>query len=325
MLSFKKFPKIDAHFHSTHYDSVYESIAKASNLRYININTDANVFPSIKEQEAVALDYVQRDVDHFSFITSFEMGGWETEGWYNSVYGQVAKAIDMGAVGVKIWKNIGMELLKADGSYLMIDDAFFHPLFNFLITNHIPLLAHLGEPKNCWLPLELMTSNRNREYYIDNPQYHAYLNPDIPSYEKQIEARDSVLAKYPDLIFIGAHLGSIEWSCQELAKRFDDNPNFYVDLSSRMGHLQIQSVNNYDEVRNFMIRYSDRILYGTDAYNNPVKLENALADDWKFLTTDSQCTSQDVSGELKGLALPEETLHKVYYDNAKKVYSRVIF
>lgn len=325
MLNIEQFPKIDAHFHSTYYDLVYAEIASKYNLRCININTDANVFPSLEEQKNIALDYMHRNKHLFTFITSFEMDGWELQGWYKGVFDQIQNAITQGAVGVKIWKNIGMELLKSDGSYLMVDDAFFEPLFTFLINNHIPLLAHLGEPKNCWLPLKLMTSNRNREYYINNPQYHAFLNPGIPSYEKQIEARDHVLEKYPDLVFVGAHLGSLEWSYKELSKRFDKYPNFNVDLSSRLGHLQIQSVKEYEGVRNFFIQYADRILYGTDTCNNPVKLENALLNDWDFLATNHPCTSQEVSDTFTGIALPEDILCKIYFDNAKKIYSLLNF
>lgn len=325
MLDLESFPKIDAHFHATFYDPIFENIAQKYNVRYININTDANVFPSIEQQEIVALKYVGQDADRFSIVTSFEMEGWESAGWYEKVFNHLTNALAKGAVGVKVWKNIGMELLKQDGSYLMFDDSFFDPLIHYLIANHIPLLAHLGEPKNCWMPLELMTSDRNRQYYTNHPQYHAYHNPSIPSYEKQIEARDHVLAKYPDLLFVGAHLGSLEWSYQELAKRFDCYPNFYVDLSSRLGHLQIQSALHYDEVRDFFIRYADRILYGTDAYDNHVKLENALIDDWYFLSTNRMCKSEEILDTFKGMALPGEVLSKIYFDNARKIYSRVNF
>jgi len=183
----------------------------------------------------------------------------------------------------------------------------------------------LGEPRNCWLPLEEMTSDRNRLYYNQNPQFHAYLHPEIPEYSLQIQARDNVLAKYPILIFVGAHLGSLEWSYEELAIRFEKYPNFKVDLSSRLGHLQIQSKNRYDDIRDFFIKYSDRIMYGTDAYNNPKKLTSSLINDWKFLATNTDCISIEVSGIFKGIDLPEESLYKIYYENATKVYHRLIF
>ena len=326
MNSLNSFPKIDAHFHSTSYDPIYEKIAADYNVRFVNINTDANVFPSLKEQEAVACEYTERHKHSFAYVASFDMDHWEKEDWYSITIASISQSMEKGAVGVKIWKNIGMEIIKSsDKSYLMIDDPFFNPLFHFLTENKIPVLTHLGEPRNCWLPLEEMTSNRNRLYYSNNPEFHAYLHPEIPAYETQIKARDSVLTKYPDLIFIGAHLGSLEWSYEELAMRFDAYPNFSVDLSSRLGHLQLQSAKNYDGVRDFVTKYADRIIYGTDAYNNPERLTSSLINDWKFLATDAECTSTEVSGFFKGMDLPEETLYKIYFENATRVYNRLGF
>lgn len=326
MISFKSFPKIDAHFHSTSYNSFYEEIAHDYNVRFLNINTDASVFPSLKEQEEVAVDYAVRQKQRFAYIASFGMDNWEDESWMEKTIDSISQSIDKGAVGVKFWKNIGMEVIKSsDQSYLMIDDTFFDPLFQFLVENEIPVLGHLGEPKNCWLPLDEMTSNGNRIYFENNPEYHAYLHPEIPSYESQIQARDNVIAKYPDLIFIGAHFGSLEWSHAELSWRFDKYPNFYVDVSSRLEHMQMQSAVKYDDIRDFFIKYADRILYGTDAYNNPEKLNSALVNDWKYLATNDECESAEVDGKFKGIDLPEETLYKIYYENATRVYPRLKF
>ena len=326
MLKFEYFPKIDAHFHSTFYNPEYEKIAKDYNVRYLNINTNAKIFPAMEVQEAVAQDYIARDPSHFAYLASFEMQGFANAGWYDKVFAGINKSIENKAAGIKIWKNIGMEILKpSDQSYLMIDDPFFDPLFTYLSENKIPVLAHLGEPKNCWLPLESMTTNRNRIYYTNHPEFHAYLHPEIPSYEKQVEARDHVLAKYHHLIFVGAHLGSLEWSYEELSKRFDRYPNFNVDLSSRLGHLLLQSVKNFDGIRDFFIQYGDRIMYGTDAYNNPERLITSLFNDWKFFTTTGYCESAEVNGVFKGIDLPEEILYKLYFDNARKVYNRLNF
>ena len=326
MISIRDFPKIDAHFHSTFYDPIFEKIASTYNVRYVNINTDAKVFPSMNEQETVACDYSKKDRHRFAYIASFEMNGWENEVWYEKTIRGISQSLEKGAVGVKIWKNIGMEIIKpSDKSYLMIDDAFFDPLFNFFSDNQIPVLTHFGEPKNCWLPLEEMTSNRNRIYYEKHPEFHAYLHPEIPGYELQIQARDNVLEKHPDLIFVGAHLGSLEWSYEELSKRLDKYPNFDVDLSSRLGHLQLQSVHKHDGVRDFFIKYADRIIYGTDAYDNPERLTSSLINDWNFLATNSDCTSAEVDGIFKGINLPEEILYKIYFENATRVYHRLSF
>lgn len=320
MLDFKAFPKIDAHFHSTEFDLRYIKIAKDQQIKFLNINTDAVIFPSIAQQESVALRYIKEAPQHFAYLTTFSMNGWQKDGWIESALHRIRKSLQSGASGIKIWKNIGMEIRKEDGTFLMIDDPLFTPLFKFLAQNKIPVLAHLGEPRNCWLPIDEMNSERNKRYYINNPEFYAYLHPEIPSYEKQIEAKDYILKSFPDLTLVGAHLGTIEWNYRELAKRFDRFSNFKVDISSRLGHLQIQSIKDWEGVRDFFINYADRILYGTDAYNNMDKLIHALLNDWLFLSTHTEVISNEVAGRFLGIQLPEEVLYKIYYKNAKDTY-----
>lgn len=324
MPGLENFPKVDAHFHANIFDPAYLRIAKDYAVQYLTINTDTAIFPPLEEQEAVALEMIRAYPQLFAYITSFSMKGWQDSGWQDAVIRRIAHSISQGAVGVKIWKNIGMELRKADGSFLMADDPVFDSVYQYLLDNGIPILAHLGEPKNCWLPLEAMTTERNRRYYQAHPGFHAYLHPEIPGYEEQLAARDRVLEHYPGLIFVGAHLGSMEWSIDELAKRLDRYPNFQVDLSSRIGHLQLQSVKRYEAVRQFMLRYADRILYGTDAYDNPAKLEAALVNDWTFLATEDFGPSPEVAGQFRGLGLPEEILYQLYFGNARRIYGRLI-
>ena len=70
-----------------------------------------------------------------------------------------------------------------------------------------------------------------------------------------------MLERYPTLKVVGCHLGSLEYDVDELAKRLDRYPNLAVDLAARLVHLQIQP---RDKVRAFILKYQDRILYGTD-------------------------------------------------------------
>ena len=143
----------------------------------------------------------------------------------------------------------------------MIDDARFDPIFDYIESRNKTLVGHLGEPRNCWLPLESMTVDGDRGYYKEHPQYHGFLHPEIPGYWEQIKARDHVLEKHPHLRFVGCHLGSLEYDVDELAKRLDKYPNFAVDTAARIVDFQVQE---REKVRKFHIKYQDRMLYGTD-------------------------------------------------------------
>jgi predicted TIM-barrel fold metal-dependent hydrolase len=157
-----------------------------------------------------------------------------------------------------------------------------------------------------------------------------YLHPEAPSYEAQINARDNLLKKHPNLDFIGAHLASLEWSVDELAKRLDLFPNLKVDLSARIAHLQYQSISDPERVRNFMIKYQDRLLYGTDITLNPqdsnfsAKSQMLLErwkSNWIYLATDSTFRVKDLPSMVKGLQLPKEVIDKIYNKNADRFFN----
>ena len=154
-----------------------------------------------------------------------------------------------------------------------------------------------------------------------------FLHPGVPSYEAQIEARDNLLESHPRLEFVGAHLGSLEWNLDELAKRLDRFPNMKADLAARLFHVQYQSERDYEGVRNFMIRYQDRIIYGTDTEvhdfpgMNPDKtmenLRRGWLSQWIYLATDSILT-------VRGLKLPKEVIDKIYFKNAESYFHPLI-
>ena len=147
-----------------------------------------------------------------------------------------------------------------------------------------------------------------------------FLHPEYPSYEQHIKARDCLLQKYPDLNFIGAHLGSLEWNYKELAAHLDSYPNFQVDISSRLNHLQLQSIKDPAGVRDFFLKYADRLLYGTDAIDNLDRMQQSYLNDWLFFTTDQMLESTEIDGQFRGIKLPEGALKKLYYNNALRYY-----
>ena len=329
---FEKVPKIDAHFHYNTTDLSYLEFADSINLWFVSPNVDAGT--SIDLQFEIAKAITQEFPEKFIFLGTFPVDNFNDPDFSDQVIDRIIGCMEAGASGIKIWKNIGMVLQDDEGNYVMIDDPAFKPLFEYLQENSIPLLAHLGEPLNCWLPVEEMTLGNDRRYFTNNPQYHMYLHPEAPSYEDQINARDRVLEQYPGLVFSGAHLASLEWSVDELARRFDSFPNLSVDISARIGHLQHQSLADHERVRNFLIRYQDRIMYGSDAsvrdganYNNVTTgLYQRWLDDWIYLATDSAIIVRDLDNqEVKGLKLPREVVDKIYYKNAMQFFAADMF
>jgi predicted TIM-barrel fold metal-dependent hydrolase len=326
MNDFQKVRKIDTH---THHNSESTSLVEAgisSNFFLLTVNVDVPSYPPLPEQIRLSLMHKSKNPQHIDFLSTISLENWNDSDWAEKEIERIKKTFEQGAIGIKIWKNIGMTYKDENGNFIMADHPRLEPIFRFVQDQGKTLMAHLGEPKNCWLPLEEMTVNNDRTYFKEHPEYHMYLHPEYPSYEQQVEARDNLLAKFPEIRFVGAHLGSVEWNVDELAKRLDRFPNMAVDMAARIGHLQFQSQRDRKNVRDFMIKYQDRLIYGTDLGISGTPVEervkaNAKAtwqEDWKYFVTDQTMENRVVTGSFQGLKLPKEVIDKIYFHNAVK-------
>ncbi len=315
--------KFDIHIHINTEEDFFITQTQADNFQFLGIVDDRPFGLPMEEQQRVAVLHLKNFSKRMAFATTFSVDDWDNDKWSENTIMELKKSFSDGAIAVKIWKNIGMDLRDANGKFVMVDDIRIDPILDFLVTNTIPLLGHNGEPRDCWLPLDEMTFSRG--YYGSHPEYHMYLQPEYPSYQDQIDARDRMLEKHPDLIFMGAHLGSLEWSLDELAKRLEKFPNMHVDLT-RMPNLKLHTFNDRKKTREFFITYQDRLIYGTDsqinAANNVAEFKKSVHDrwllEWKFYVTDEKIILEKF-GELRGLKLPTEVVDKIYAKNALRI------
>jgi predicted TIM-barrel fold metal-dependent hydrolase len=338
---FERVRKFDAHVHANTGDHDFLDVARRDHFELLSINVDYPDFPALPEQARVAHALQAADPERFHFATTFSMRGFGTGSWTRDTEQAIDAELDRGAVAVKIWKNVGMVEKDASGRLIMIDDPRFDGLMAHLETRAVPLIAHQGEPKNCWLPLEEMTTDNDRSYFREHPEYHLYLHPEQPRYEDLMAARDRFVAHHPRLSFVGAHMASLEWSVDALAQFLDGHANATVDLAARMTQVQYQSRTDRAKVRRFFIRYQDRLLYGTDLTENPVtdadraqnppivpgdfprEADAFWRSDWAYLATAAVQHVEAIHADVAGLALPRSVIDKIYYTNARRVFGRI--
>ena len=321
---YKELTKIDAHVHVRTSDPAIMEFARSEGFKLLTINTRSESQEYIDEQRKYAMNMKKLYPEDISWLATFTMENFEDPGWAEAVIQKLQEDLDLGAVGFKVWKDVGMTFRDSLGNFVFLDDPLFEPVLEFMQASGKPLLAHIGEPRNCWLPVDSMTVNGDKSYFTENPQYHMYLHPEYPSHERLMESRDHVLARYPNLKLVGAHLGSLEWDVDVLAARLDLYPNFAVDLAARVCHLQIQ---DREKVRSFLEKYQDRILYATDMGVRDGNVEdtkqwlgNEWHSDWAYFAGDSLMGSRNVDGQFRGLDLDEEILRKIFYENAMAWY-----
>jgi predicted TIM-barrel fold metal-dependent hydrolase len=232
---------------------------------------------------------------------------------------QINRDFQDGAIAVKIWKTFGMEIKDSNGKYVLPDDPKLKPIYEDIAQHDKTLLTHLAEPDLAWEPLDVK-KDPLAQYYLENPQWHMLNKPGVPSKKAILEARDRVLEQNPKLRVVGVHLASMEKDLDALGQRLDKYPNFAVDTAARMEYLMY---GDPEKVRAFLMKYQDRVIYGTDLDVNPdadvqksvKEWKETYANDWRFFATDE--TFQVEGHAVHGVKLPKDILQKVYRTNAQ--------
>jgi predicted TIM-barrel fold metal-dependent hydrolase len=317
--AFAAMEPIDAHVHAFRSDPDFTAMLNRLRLHVLDIEVadSQGIYGDLNTEMARAQSFVQGSEDHASLCVTFSPFEFQQKDFAANTIAQLHRQFANGAVAVKIWKNIGMELKTPGGRYVMPDDPAFEPIYQAIAAANKTMIAHVAEPSSSWKALD--PDNPDYEYYKENPEWHMYLHPDHPRKEAILDARDHLLAENPALRVVGAHLGSMETDVDEVAKRLDRYPNFAVDTAARMEYLMIQP---REKVRNFLINYQDRVLYGTDleflsnetAADAMKDWQETYARDWKFLATGRMLSYR--GRQIQGLNLPGPVLRHIFHDNA---------
>jgi predicted TIM-barrel fold metal-dependent hydrolase len=313
---------IDTHVHIFKTDPAFQSMLEKLNLKVLNILVMDDTMKERKElkpQVDEALSLMRGSHGHIAFCTTFDPYKFNSPTFTKDAIEQINQNFADGAIAVKLWKNVGMEIKDANGKYILADNPKFEPIYQDIQKNGKTLLTHQAEPNVAWGPPD--PSDPSWSYYKENPQWYLGDKQGYPSKQEILTARDHILANNPKLKMVGVHLGSMEKSLQDMAQHLDKYPNFAIDTAARMDYLMLMP---HDDVRNFLIKYQDRVVYGTDLdVNEDANVAESIKDwqsayvrDYKFLATDE---TQTVMGkESKGLNLPKAVLQKIFHDNAKK-------
>lgn len=311
--------RIDTHTHiHRNAPELFASLEK-SNWRCLSIC----VSRAIGDETSVLDEMIRGTIQihrltkgRIAWATAFDARGFERRDFASQTIAGLNHSFDQGAIAVKIWKNIGMGIRSRSGEYLLPDNVALTPVFEAIQKSDRTLIAHIAEPDGAWLPLD--QNNPEIGYYGRHPEWHMSNRPGAPAKEMILAARDRLLERHPKLRVVGCHLGSDEEHWDRLAKRLDKYPNFAVDVAARVRYFVR---GNHEHARQFLMKYQDRVFYGTD-YTLPAKddagaaqeIQKAHDRDWMFFAGKEMMTYGN--NQVAGLGLPEKVANKIFRDNA---------
>jgi predicted TIM-barrel fold metal-dependent hydrolase len=249
-------------------------------------------------EEAVGL--IRDWPGRFQFIAVPQWGNNSIDDWLR----RIEAFYNLGSRMVKFHMAPGT--MAARGWHL--DSPELRPIFQEIMARKMGIMTHVGDP-DTWY------AGR----YSDAAKFGTR--------EEHNGMLEHVLEEYRGIPWVGAHMGGNPENLGRLQYLLDKFPDYNLDCSATRWVLRELGLHR-DASREFFIRNQNRILFGTD---------QVTGDDrgWDFLASRFWChrkmwetaylgtipifdpdMPEDNQPLIRGLALPDATLQKLYHDNA---------
>ncbi len=232
-------------------------------------------------------------------------------GWTERAVAQLESDFNAGARGLKIYKNLGMDVRDMSGNRVAVDDSRLDPIWALCGERGRPVLIHTADPAMFWQP-----RNKHNERWLELKLRSQRYRPadQFPPFDTIIGEQHALFSNHPGTTFIAAHLGWLGSDLDQLGELLDANPNVYTEIGAVVQELGRQP--RY--AASWLTRYKDRVLFGKDFYN-PVEFHTYF----RVLETDHEYfpyyRKYHAFWRLYGLALPDDVLRAIYYGNALRI------
>jgi len=198
-----------------------------------------------------------------------------------------------------------------------LDDLVFRPLFQFALDHKFAIMTHIGDP-DTWYTGK----------YADAGKYGTR--------DQHYQMWENLLNQYPGVPWVGAHMGGNPENLGRLQSMLDRYPQLMLDCSATRWMAREISLRR-DAAREFFIRNQDRIFFGSDQVSGDDRgfdfyasrfwvhrklWETAYIGPNPILDPDLP-PAPDQQPTLRGLALPDEVLQKLYHNNATAFLKKI--
>ncbi len=258
--------------------------------------------------------------------------------WRPYARAALAACKEQGAIGLKIFKALGLGYEDSDGRLLRVDDPRLDVAFEEAGRLGLPVLIHTGDPKAFFEPPD----PRNERYaeLRAHPSWSFYgTRPGgerWPSWRALLDQLDRRIGRHPNTTFVGAHFGNAPEDPELVAQMLNRHRNYVIETGARIPEI---GRHRPEEMRAFFRRFRDRVLFGTDFQVVPggfvlgsAGTELAGLDDvpgfyrahWRYFETNDRRFAHPTpiqgNWRIDGLGLEREVLDALYHRNAERVF-----
>jgi predicted TIM-barrel fold metal-dependent hydrolase len=305
-----KFPVIDIHSHQPTpiTPEQFARVVKGMDANNLQILVNLSGGSGERLKQGLAAIAASPYKDRMVLFANVDWSGAGTPGWAAKAAAQLEDDIRAGARGLKVFKDLGLRIRKADGSRLKLDDPELAPIWEVPGRLGVPVLIHTAEPQEFFEPIDY-----HNERWLELALYRDRRYPEgqFPRFEELLAERDRMFKKHPRTTFIAAHFGYRANNLAKAAEMLERMPNVYLEVAAILAELGRQPRTAHD----FFVKYQDRILFGKDSFQ-----PDEFPYYWRVFETNDEYfdyyRDYHAFWKLYGMGLPDDVLKKLYYKNA---------
>jgi predicted TIM-barrel fold metal-dependent hydrolase len=272
----------------------------------------------------------------FIHAMNLDYAGWDDADFSERAVRQVEDGHRLGAAGMKEYKRLGLFLRDGAKQLIKIDDPKLDPVWAKCGELEMPVSIHVADPRAFWQPYT--DQNERWTELKDHPSWWFGDPAKYPAREELLAALDRVIARHPRTTFICVHFANNAEDLEWVEQRLDERPNMFADLGARVPEL---GRHEPERVRRLLTKHAGRVLFGTDfmVYGKLILGSGGDADEptdddavtfyekhWRWLETADRDWAHmtPIQGDwtINSIQLPPDTLRKIYFDNARRIFAR---
>ncbi len=328
-------PKIDVHVHVAPSLAAQAVDILRENGIEIGLNASGGVPGGGLE---LSLRAMAETDGHLVPYCNFAFGHVEEPGFAEYTVETLTACKRRGAVGLKVFKALGLGIQSADGSLLAVDDPRLDVVFETAGRLGLPVLIHSGDPKAFFQPAS--ADNERYDELRVHPSWsfsgeRANGQP-WPAWDVVVAQYERRVARHPRTTFVGAHFGNAPEEPARVARMLDRHPNLFIDTAARVPEIGRRP---QAEMHAFFLRFRKRILFGSDLSVTTEGLTLGSGGErpstrpearpffdrqWRYFETAGRRmpSPTPIQGRwsINGIDLPREVLEDVYWRNAARVF-----
>ena len=300
-------PIFDAHTHIGTIDKTSMMIAIEEDYgvsKQIGIVHDEEGFQQAKEKYPGRFVYAK-------YLSISEIAQYNVD----PILDEISKMLDQGFSIAKSWFGPRWrDYIENVPKGFRIDHPKLDPIYDALVDSDIPLIIHVSDPDTYYA-----------NQYKDSEKYGVK--------EDHLQELEDVLVRHRKLRVQVPHFGAQPeiHRLPALSRWLDEYPNVVVDTASSRWMARELS-KDVKKSREFMIKYADRVLFGTDVVGGRADIDyisgRYLAQRilWETDERDTPLPIPDADTLntggtfINGLDLPIHVLRKLYWENANRLY-----